>query len=782
METLKCQEPFSDNINEITENFINGAQDIAANFGNLTTQQIKDRKAILFSKLHNELVGVQKENHQPVSWRNEEEAKIKAAINDIFTIEEIALQTEKTHSIKLAVGAWVEDGVGVVAVTDDGEKVISDITGRIISIATTTTTTQKERETGEPDPHKPQGQQKCELRLEWGGGGGFVRGNAAILASAPANWAKEAEVSAAVLTHPTWPPERHTGILWRQAIKAHRADEIEYRTLVRNMGWAPIGGGKMAFVIGGQAIGADGETTEIALDFEACGGNAAEFGTQIPQSDTELRAALEIVVENVLALHANPGIGAVTLATIARPAIPIRPQTSVFDQAEPGAGKSMLQSFSIAGWADSPGRFHEKHMPGSATDSLASQEHQRAHLVIQVFDDFAPSASPTTSERQEDAIASGIRGTETGNARGLQRSDGTAKERKTPQVFGLYSGENLPRVASILDRTIVRRLGSGGVGFYQTRVETLKQIRDVSGEFRLITGGLLVYLARRGAEIGWSNLVAEWRVKFDQLHHDAKAKFLADGAEIGAADRHAHQVADIGIGLVVIEELAAQADLDLTAPIEEALTALTALVAETHQHRNADKPGAKLLAAVSGFFHRGRGYLAPVGENAPDFATLGWHYRHNGQAGEWVPPSGAIKMGYAGGGRVGLFPSIFKEVASELPAGTTAQISWLALREEGFGDLIASYRKDRPYVAGWKVAPGQTRDIVPISAPAFFLGRAPDPEPAPEPGSDLANLKTKLDRLYPGSPWESSTDDSALDPWDDPNPGIPFSFISEGND
>ena len=300
-----------------------------------------------------------------------------------------------------------------------------------------------------------------------------VTGDEAILSVVPDRWSTLAslrvQVPSALRLHPAWPPSGSLGAAWLQAVKANSADVASSTVWTRD-GWVPQQHDPVpAFIVGAQTIGDPtgatvSGTRKIIQRWESYGAGPDDpRDIDDPAYRGQILADLRRVCEVFSHAFTSPGTFSSVLLAALRPAVPLRPRTSVFTLGPTGAGKTFTAAALMSFWARRPGAFRKDSLPGSAQDSVAFTESLIAAAVIHVADDLAPSSSGRKAEQEQAAIESLLRNVFNGVGRGRANPDGTARRAKVPHALLVATAENDLFAESIRNRVLTVSMDRGAL-------------------------------------------------------------------------------------------------------------------------------------------------------------------------------------------------------------------------------------------------------------------------------------------------------------------------------
>lgn len=269
-------------------------------------------------------------------------------------------------------------------------------------------------------------------------------------------------------------------------------------------------------------------------------------------------------------------------------------------------------------WQHRPGLWHDKKLPGSASDTAAAAEVAVSKTPIWVVDDLAPSDDdPTRHGRQADAVWQLVRAVHNGQARARRRSDMTAQEKNTPRALLMVSAEQTPEhQQSIMNRMIhVHVRAKQFLSISRDNTDQVKNAGATWSPQSLVTGYVLRMLARRMRAVGWPQVVADFNA--ERAEHEAQAKdLLGDGGE---GTRQVEVVSDLALGLTALDWMIADLDLteELGGRVAEMCRDLYAVAAAGYKSSQDIVPGRQFVSSIASALKSHRAYVGALGVAGP---------------------------------------------------------------------------------------------------------------------------------------------------------------------
>jgi len=517
-----------------------------------------------------------------------------------------------------------------------------------------------------------------------------VSGPASLLSDPPAEWHRRgATLPTEIHTHRDWPPP----LQWRGAMKGHHPEKRISRFAWAQMGWVPVQGGNPVYVVGEQVIGTTGftDTATPGITEHTLSG-ASRFGVDLPadldQARTDLRELVDVYYRN--GAWADRRLGALVVAAGIRPAVPIRPHTTIYFEGKKASGKTWSASAIMAFWQASAGGWGDK-LPGGAKDTMASTELAVSRANIWVIDDLAPTGDQRQAQAELARLGDLIRSVHNGS--GKRRADQNMDLRAThdPRALLIITAENEHNVASVRDRMVFAPVNGLGT---DEAVAAVERMRDVTGVPARVSGAVVRDLARLTATHGWSQYCGMLSRAYDRDSKTA-ADVTGDGDK---AIRHGKLAADIVLGIRVLGDYAAEIGCkDLRPAFGQMARDVFSLVADHYVSQKTTTPGRSALAAVRAILASGQAHIVSLTTPAAPPATgeeassinnlLGWTATPDGGSRPGGPSIGWIA--YPKGEGVVFLNAIpaFNEARRHhpdlIPFGSTYQAAWKSAWEEG---------------------------------------------------------------------------------------------------
>ncbi len=472
-----------------------------------------------------------------------------------------------------------------------------------------------------------------------------VSGPASLLSDPPAEWHRRgATLPTEIHKHRDWPPP----LQWRGAMKGHRQEKQVSRFAWAQMGWVPVQGGHPVYIVGDQVIGTTGFTDNATPGItEHTLSGASRFGVDLPvdldQARADLRELVDVYYRN--GAWADRRLGALVVAAGIRPAVPIRPHTTIYFEGKKAAGKSWSASAIMAFWQASAKGWGEK-LPGGAKDTMASTELAVSRANIWVIDDLAPTGDQRQAQAELARLGDLIRSVHNGS--GKRRADQNMDLRAThdPRALLIITAENEHNVASVRDRIVFAPVDGLGT---DEAVAAVERMRDVTGIPGRISGAVLQDLARLTATHGWSQYAEMLAGVYDRDSRTA-ADATGDGDK---AIRHGRLAADIVLGIRVLGDYAAEIGCkDLRKAFGEMARDVFSLVADHYVSQKTTSPGRSALAAVRATLASGQAHIVSLTTPGAPPATGEEAGAINNLLGWTATPDGGSRPGGPSIGRI----------------------------------------------------------------------------------------------------------------------------------
>lgn len=622
-----------------------------------------------------------------------------------------------------------------------GWKPAWDLGGRIASMESSRRPTDEELRTGATDSSastEDPASSVVEIEVKWESDEGIksatVTGLYRILNYPPIEWEKKgAKIPGALLRHASWPPHGADGMKWLSAIKNHREKETSIRQRWEQMGWVPVDdGGVPAFVVGNRVIDDEEhlESVHSAVDDSVVHG-AANFGVGdhpdidwTNEADRALvREDFQKVIDHYITSGAwtDPGVAAAILAVALRPAVPLRPRTTMFIYGPPGGGKSWSASAQMYFWAANSACWSDS-LPGSAKDTAATLEHRVSRVPFYVVDDMAPSQSALEAEREQAKLESLTRNIFNKAARGRMNSSMEAQKVNMPIAQLVITAENPFNTPSVRQRLVPIHIGRGSLAADKSKTDAITRLHITEGVQGRFTAHLISYI-RHAVEVfgGWERYQQRLNQSLDQTKASIGLMMADRGFPLASVDRVAGLTADMALTYVVLSHMATELGMDLEFiqrfGLEDGLIEqLVNHTAAAHAQNRTITPGVSVLKAIRDLLRTqgahvacaedpGRLPLVDSSDNGADGANvaihnvdLGWRAKDKNEYEAAGPRIGVVKWDADEGDWLIQFyhSSAFDEAAKRsprlIPPGQSPTSSWTSVWEEG---LAAPKKKRR---------------------------------------------------------------------------------------
>ena len=617
--------------------------------------------------------------------------------------------------------------------------------GRVAGILTRRSASDREAATGELDAAgEAMADTTVQIEVDWfdpdtgQASRALVTGPVALLADDPRDWHRErhgGNIPAALLSHPDWPPER----AWLSAVKNHRRAETETRTVWDHMGWVPVDGGTPVYLVGRQAVGADGFTDSAVpgVDNTALAG-ADRFGVIAEDDEDRLRGTVLEVLDTYLeGTWSDRRVAALVLAAALRPVAPRHCHTVLSVVGPKGHGKSFTAATVMSFWQATPGAWAPNRLPGSAQDTVASTELAVARTNIWVVDDLAPSPNRRTADADQDRMGTLIRNVHNRAAKRRSTPGMQARRVHDPRALLIVTAENDTMVSSVADRVIRVPISRGTLGG-ESAVDRMRDLM-ASGRAATVTYGAIRAIAAAGAgelihDGTWAGHTRFWDEEHRMATHETH-----DVMPGGAAARHQDLAADITLGLTVWHRLVANLGLtDRAAEVLDLADGIFSLVADHYRAQQETSPGQSILSAVRSLLAAGLAHVqsvdtpgAPPMSGAEDAAVtnsrLGWIHTADGVSrpggptiGYLVNPTGARGIRpHALLDPKNSFTQAQRQYPDLIPYGSTERAAWTSAWTE---NLVTEQHWQRRLAGN-----GAKRTVVRVMVNGTYLEGVPVP-------------------------------------------------------
>jgi hypothetical protein len=509
-----------------------------------------------------------------------------------------------------------------------------DIGGRVVALEARRQPTDQELKTGIFNPNvktEDIDDAQVEIEFSWHLNGrdqtATVTGPETILGDRPEEWTrKKAVIPSDLLLHPEWPPRGARGESWLKAIKAHKPEEVAFKTRWMQMGWVPVQDGNPVFIIGDQVVGdleskasvlpgVSAREIDVIQKYGVGENLSGDFDDEAFRE--EGRSNFRTIMDTYIYSNAWTDLSTATvvLAAALRPTIPVRPKASIFIHGPKGKGKSWTAECMMHFWARRRGDWHEE-LPGSAKDTAAAMENAVARTPIWVIDDLAPSAVRRQAE-QEDAKLADITRAIFNNATKLRmNADMTAKKSNKPITQLIMTAENELSTPSAKERLIPLYVGEGKLNPEKAPTDALNDIARDKGTPARFTAQVIKYIryAANTHPGGWAAYVSAMEGARSQLKDQISGLMKELGAASGSLERTSTLAADVMLTFFILENLARELDMgDEFAEqfgVDGAMSmSVIQLVTNAHAENQQAAPGASLVRALGELLASGKAHV-----------------------------------------------------------------------------------------------------------------------------------------------------------------------------
>nr|BFE45297.1 hypothetical protein GCM10017547_31900 [Pseudarthrobacter oxydans] len=606
-----------------------------------------------------------------------------------------------------------------------------DLGGRILSMEVRRQPTDEEMQTGIFDPNVSVDAEdtQVEVQVSWNEDGidrsAIVTGPQTILAFPPAFWVQQgATVPSDVLLHPSWPPRYSKGEAWLAAIKTNRKDERLARTRWMRMGWVPTESGCPVFALSDQIVGDEsGDSRAVAGIDDRTLPVASSYGVGTDRlegnwDDQEYRDQVEIDFRAVVDAYISSGAwtdeaaAVLVLACGLRPAVPLRPRSTLFFWGPKGTGKSYSAQACMYFWARHGSSWQEGRLPGSAQDTQAYIEKAISQTPIWVIDDLAPSPDKRKSEAEEAKLTDMARAIFNNSTKGRMKGDMTTRPVNQPMAQLIITAENELSIPSVNERLIPVFLGKGKLHPSPDKTDRIISMARHAGTQARFTRHILQYVryAAMNNRAGWHGHMDHLM----QVQRDLKASVSTSMNVMAGSpttvERASNLATDVLLPLTVLKEMAVELGMEDTFVEQFSLNGLydsvIRLISDAHVENQHSAPGTSLVRALRSLLSMGSAHVISkddpthppvVGDDSKAINhKLGW--RVDGTDGEFRPSGPTIGVVVsAKGQQVILFDpvSAFSQAQKAFPAliqhGQGSRAGWTCVWDEG----LASTRVTR---------------------------------------------------------------------------------------
>lgn len=372
-------------------------------------------------------------------------------------------------------------------------------------------------------------------------------------------------------------------------------------------------------------------------------------------------------------------------------------------------------------WSSQPGTWSNVSLPGGAGDTAAAMELAVSRTPLWVVDDLPPGPDFKEAQARIDAT---IRAVHNGAAKGRATRTMTTAVKNPPRALLVVSAEVPPvNSDSIMNRIVHMRVGTRLLAEDTKVTDAVVAASETDCPQAVVTGYILRMMARRIATDGWGRTAAELRGKADEAAVNARKRIAKITGSDKVAKRQSDSIADLSLGIVMLEMMIAELGLDTSDRYLASLPTmlrqdLYLVAAEGFAEQSENSVAHRFVRAAADLLRQGVGHAVAAGSDALPILTdetpcgtesiqlntaLGW--TRSGHDGFWAPRGNRIAdVGYHRNGYPYLVVS-------------TSTVQAVAARYAEFGSYSANAIFDALHEAGlagpWKqVSPKDPRQRV----------------------------------------------------------------------
>lgn len=548
-------------------------------------------------------------------------------------------------------------------------------------------------------------------------GEGVILGPEKILSIPPDRWDRVpgVQVPTEVSLLPEWPPGRD----WLDAVKRNTAEQYgRPMTSVRSTvnGWVPGPDGVPVFTFGHSQIG-DNPTVVLSEERLRFPG-VDKFG--LPEIKGDWRQVAKEVIPRVVSTMlsgawTNPGVALMTLAAGMRPAIPVRPKTTLYFVGSRGTGKTWSASCVIGFWARVAGAFNSRSTGGSANDTYAFVESIISKLPVWLADDLAPSVSAGAAATREGGISDLIRAVANGSGRNRMGANMVARAPVSPRALFIVTAENSLTISSARDRVIPVNIASGSLGSSE-KVDGVSKMFAETVDASTLSACLIHYLIEGASKNSWKDVIDLCRWCEEEIDRLTTILLEEAGIDRGAATRFREMSSDVLSPIVLLRHLCGPKVLNISGDERLAglyngdyMRAALEIVIDAVRERAEHSPGAQMMLAIKETLASGRGHVTDDQGEQPVRGSggkrinmlLGWKSDPERGMQPMGDRIGIIRECSDGSREVIFYAQATFKVASRnfpdlLPSGTKSSESYAAMKAEG---MLAQSSQKKPIIA-----------------------------------------------------------------------------------
>ncbi|HEX9089635.1 MAG TPA: hypothetical protein VF867_19240 [Arthrobacter sp.] len=530
----------------------------------------------------------------------------------------------------------VNDGPGGTIGSYTWKKSV-DLGGRIKTMETRRQPTDDELRTGIFDANVQAhdiDDSIVEIEVSWTLGGkddsGIVTGPKTILHFTPADWVRQkAVIPDNVLCHPAWPPRAAKGEAWLAALKMNKTTDTVHRTRWQQMGWVPVDGSDPVFIIGDQIIGETIEGSTVAgvgtgeipvADMFGVGVATAGEDTGQEAVRESIRQDFRAVVDTYITAGAwkDRSTAALVLAAALRPAIPLRPRSTIYLWGPKGRGKSWTAKAMMFFWAKRlPG--WQDQLPGSAKDTVAYIETCVSRTPIWVVDDLAPSPVKRQAESEDAKLADLTRSIFNNATKGRMNADMSARKVNKPIAQLIITAENELTTPSAKERLIPAYIGHGKLHESRQKTDAINELAKERGVPARFTGHFIRFIRRTaiGVPGGWGAFFGRLEDLRTEVQTSTETIMKDMGTSAGSLERTSSLAADVLLTFEMLrwfaDELKMEEEFTEIFDLAEGLGRdIISLVASAHADNMKSSPGTSMVRALSALLAAGGAHVINV--------------------------------------------------------------------------------------------------------------------------------------------------------------------------
>lgn len=398
----------------------------------------------------------------------------------------------------------------------------------------------------------------------------------------------------------------------RASIQSYSAERgISKQQVLAYTGWTQLNG-QPAYLTASGAITAKGLRTDVAVDLEGL----ARFTVATPPEQDQLKHDVE-ALRNFLEVG-PPQITLVLLAAVFAPVLMETP-FSLFLLGRTGVGKTQLAALWQAFWGAS---LNATTLPGNWSSTANSLEAlaSAAKDTGLVVDDLAPEGSEADVRRTLANANRLLRSQGNKQGRGRMRADTSQRPQRYPRGLLLVTGEDLPRMGSIVARSVIMELRRG-----QTNWDRLTQAQKdaADGCFARILAYVIQEIARDYEEL---------RGQANERALELRSEMTAPHAR--SVDAAASLQAALEIGLPLLGKAGAFTEAEVSQLTSQGLRMMSEVAAGQRQFQQTSDPVHRFAELLSTVLLRGQAHLTNREGSAPDDAErYGWKLNQRGDEG-----------------------------------------------------------------------------------------------------------------------------------------------------